>query len=419
MNVWLITVGEPLPIDGPDERLLRTGILANYLTDRGHHSIWWTSTFDHYRKRHRYDGDKHIRITESFKITLLRSTGYRKNVSLFRFMEHLGIARKFSILASWETAPDIILCSLPTIELSNAAVRFGKKNKIPVILDMRDLWPDIILELVPTWAKKFSRFLLTPMFRGMKYACTHATAITGITNDFVKWGIEYTGRERTSYDRVFPFGYSEKRPVDSLIDGAERYWKSLGVTKDSNKFIICLFASNSRVLELNCVLHAIRELCSINQQIQFVLCGNYQLDNALLKNCNNVILPGWVDAAKIWVLMRISSVGLLPYKSRVDFKKSLPNKSIEYLSAKLPVVFSLEGSLEKLLIENNCGVIYENNNPGDMIQKLLYLYSHPEQLRKMSENAYNLYKRKFVAEHVYTDMVYYLEEIVASFKAEN
>ena len=36
MRVWLVTIGEPLPIDGTNERLCRTGILANMLVKRGH-----------------------------------------------------------------------------------------------------------------------------------------------------------------------------------------------------------------------------------------------------------------------------------------------------------------------------------------------------------------------------------------------
>jgi hypothetical protein len=55
MRVWLITVGEPLPLDGPGERMLRTGILAAFLAARGHEVVWWSSSFDHVRKRQRSD----------------------------------------------------------------------------------------------------------------------------------------------------------------------------------------------------------------------------------------------------------------------------------------------------------------------------------------------------------------------------
>jgi hypothetical protein len=53
MRLWLVTVGEPLPSDGPNERLLRTGIFSRFLAEQGHQVVWWTAEFDHVRKCHR------------------------------------------------------------------------------------------------------------------------------------------------------------------------------------------------------------------------------------------------------------------------------------------------------------------------------------------------------------------------------
>jgi len=36
LSIWLITVGEPLPIEGNRDRLWRTGLLAETFTGRGH-----------------------------------------------------------------------------------------------------------------------------------------------------------------------------------------------------------------------------------------------------------------------------------------------------------------------------------------------------------------------------------------------
>jgi len=51
MRIWLVTIGEPLPIDGSNERLYRMGIIANLLVKKGHKIIWWSSTFNHVRKK--------------------------------------------------------------------------------------------------------------------------------------------------------------------------------------------------------------------------------------------------------------------------------------------------------------------------------------------------------------------------------
>ena len=49
--VWLVTIGEPLPVEA-GSRALRCRLLARELARRGHDVIWWTSDFDHFAKRY-------------------------------------------------------------------------------------------------------------------------------------------------------------------------------------------------------------------------------------------------------------------------------------------------------------------------------------------------------------------------------
>jgi len=59
MKIWLVTIGEPLPLGiSKDDRLHRTGQFARYCASKGHEVVWWTSTFDHFRKQHHFEGDK-------------------------------------------------------------------------------------------------------------------------------------------------------------------------------------------------------------------------------------------------------------------------------------------------------------------------------------------------------------------------
>ena len=163
MRVWLITVGEPLPIDGNNDRLHRTGMLAKLLVQKGHKVVWWTSTFDHIRKIHRFNSDSTINESNNFKIKLLYSIGYKKSVSIFRFANNYLIGCKFYKYAQEELRPTIILSSLPTLKLSLASVKYGNKKGVPVVLDIRDMWPDMFLDYVPSLAKRILPFLLLPM----------------------------------------------------------------------------------------------------------------------------------------------------------------------------------------------------------------------------------------------------------------
>ena len=84
MRIWLITIGEPLQISDPNDRLQRTGILAKSLVKRGHQVIWWTSTFDHVRKKHRFYKDTNYKLSDNFEIKLLHAIQYKKNISIIK-----------------------------------------------------------------------------------------------------------------------------------------------------------------------------------------------------------------------------------------------------------------------------------------------------------------------------------------------
>src|ERR1039457_4308343 len=71
MRSWLVNITDPLPIDGAHVRLLRMGTLAGFLAARGHTVTWWTSTFDHYRKRHRFDRDATVDVDGRLSVRLL------------------------------------------------------------------------------------------------------------------------------------------------------------------------------------------------------------------------------------------------------------------------------------------------------------------------------------------------------------
>jgi glycosyltransferase involved in cell wall biosynthesis len=422
MRVWLITVGgEPLPIDGINERLRRTGILANTIIKRKHKIIWWTSTFDHVKKKQRFKKDTNIEINNSYKIKLLHSIGYKKNISLSRFINHYLLGCKFYKHAQYEHKPDIILCSLPTLKLSLSAVKYGKKMNIPVIIDMRDMWPEVFLDFIPSWAKRIANIFFLPMHIILAKACFNATCITGITQGYVEWGVKCANRSLTSFDRPFPLAYSKIRPDIESIKNAKNFWKKFSIVKNNSKFNICFFGNlgQSFVPEFINIINVAKNLKMKNYPICFIICGcgdNLSFYKKISKGFGNIIFPGWINKDQIWTLLRMSSIGLLPYQNVKSFVISFPNKSIEYLSAGLPIVSSLKGVLGDLLNIYNCGITYESENAEDLSSKLIYLFNHPTLLKEMSKNAFALYKEKFVAEKVYNNMVDYLELVVKNYK---
>ncbi|MCX6622750.1 MAG: glycosyltransferase [Acidobacteria bacterium] len=348
MNVWLITVGEQLPIDPGNSRLLRTGTLGRFLCLAGHHVVWWTSTFNHVHKYHRSNCDKRIELDCSLTIRLLHGIGYKRHVSLTRLIDHAMLAQRFLALAQSETKPDLIVASLPTMELAAAACNFGRRVGIPVILDIRDLWPDAFGEVIPLPIRAIVGPVLFGFRQLAKYSCLRAHAIIGPARRYVDWGVTLAGRDRTTWDREFPFAYTSAVPSPEAIHAAEEFWQHQCISKVNGDFLVCFFGLLGRQFDLKTVIESARILQPSHPRIRFVICGtgdHHEFYKDLASGCRNIIFPGWVGAAEIWTLMRMSALGLAPYCSNTLFDDHLPNKPIEYLSANLPVLSSVGGAL--------------------------------------------------------------------------
>ena len=81
MNIWLVTIGEPIPHLKNNLRLHRTGIIANIISKKTSHSVtWWTSDFNHFQKNHIFGNDTILQIEENYTLIALHGRGYKKNI---------------------------------------------------------------------------------------------------------------------------------------------------------------------------------------------------------------------------------------------------------------------------------------------------------------------------------------------------
>ncbi|MFP4698675.1 MAG: glycosyltransferase family 4 protein [Eubacteriales bacterium] len=409
MKIWLVKAGEALPCDKPKDRLKRMGLLAEELERRDHHITWFNSTFNHSRKEQRCDVDKTINISENYQIQLIHSNSY-KNVSLARIKHHVETAKKFKKLAYSIEKPDVIFCSMPTIELAEKAVEYGLEMNIPVIIDIRDLWPDIFAETLPSYAGILIKPYIFYCRKRLSKLLSKAYAITGLTSEFLDWGLSYAKRSITENDKVFNMAY--KSEIYKTENPYEE-WESL----DIDDFIICFFGHLGRQFNLDPVIETARKLQK-ESGIKFVICGNGESLPKLIKSAedlDNIFFPGWINHKQIQTLLNIASVGIAPYKKSINFTMNVPNKFGEYLSAGLPVILGVDGAMHRFVKDNNCGYMYKNSQ--QLVDIILKLKNNSEEKVTMSKNAKNLYSKEFNAVKVYGDLVNYLEDIVEKNKS--
>src|SRR4029078_4519190 len=135
------------------------------------------------------------------------SPGYRRNVSFERLRMYRVLERRFRQLAARETPPDLIVAAMPSLEWASAASDYGRARGVPVVIDVRDLWPDVFLNAFPKGTRKLGGLLLSRYDRVARRVCTRATALTAVSRSYLDWALKKTGREKRPGDLVVPIGF--------------------------------------------------------------------------------------------------------------------------------------------------------------------------------------------------------------------
>ena len=425
LRVWVVTTGEPLPTDAGGVRLLRHGIVCGMMAERGWDVTWWTSNFDHTSKIVRQPDSllAKLKVAHNYQIRLLASRGYVRNVSWARLSDHREIAAGFTRYAAFEPLPDVILCSYPTIELADAATRYGRAHGVPVVLDIRDLWPDIFIELAPRGLQWLARWLLLPYQRLGQRALQRAHALIAITDPILGWACKSAGRQSQPLDQAFPLACPRPSTMGSLgaqaLQEAELSWQQRGVSRQ--RFVVCFFGAMGRQFDFETVLQAAKLMEKQCPQALFVLCGQGQMLAQLQLEAAkrpNLVVPGWLGQADLQSLMHLSAAGLAPYINEYSFTLSVPNKIIEYLSGGLPVLSCLQGHTQQLLQTHDCGLTYQENQPQSLCDSVLKLFNDADLRERLARQGKALYERQFTAEQVYSKLLAYLARIASAKMAE-
>jgi len=409
MNFWFSAhTGEPLPGIDEGQRTLRLGMIGQELIRKGHRVTWWTSAFEHVKKVHRFREFRSLNSQEGLTVNLLPGPGYPRNLSFARMRHNHQQAADFLERAEEFEAPDLILAPLPAPVIAAAAAEYGTKHKVPVVVDVRDLWPLAIVELFPRLLQPFARFFLRSMERDLRDSCIKARAVTGMTMEFVKWGVEKAGREMTEDDRAFRLSYPEALLAED--EGIEAV-PHVDAADLNGRFVVTFIGTIGASVEFQPIVAAASLLAERAPDVLILIVGegpHYEKYRRRSEGLNNLRWTGRVGRKAIPPVLKAAQAGIVPYRSTYNLRLGIPNKIGEYLAAGLPLVSGLTGRVARLVSEHEVGLSYRINDAKDLADCILRLRDEPRLREEMSRAARALYQREFKAEVVYADFADHL-----------
>ena len=380
LRIWLVQTGEEMPFDPGPPRLLRTALLAAELTARGHEVTYWNAGFNHQKKVLRAETGTKFMIPQGYRVVLLEGRSYKRNISLSRIVSHRQNARSFAAMTEGEMPPDVMMCGLPSLEIADAATAYASRHLVPIALDCRDLWPDLIEDFLPAPLRVAAYPVLSHWRSMLRRAAKRATAITGVSQGFVDWGLRAAERARRPADRPFHLTLSQNRHANDKVLEAKAYWRAqLGELLPGTR--IGVYAGTlSRRYDLVTIARSLALLSTEEKaRLRLVFCGDGDVHGELAELAAaepSLIVPGWRSGAELFALMSDAHFGIFPSVSR-DFLITFPNKVGEYLSYGLPIMAGLGGVIGAMLGEAGLLLRYQAGDTSSAAALLREILAGP------------------------------------------
>lgn len=268
---------------------------------------------------------------------------------------------------------DIAIGTSPTFFAPMAARVLASKRKIPFVMEVRDLWPAIFVEL----GVLRNRLLIRALERWELALYRRSDHIVTVTEAF---------RQDLIRRQVPP----EK--ITSIHNGADiDFWRPTNPDRAlrerlglNGKFLVLYIGAHGISQALGRILDSARELLP-RTDIHILFVGEGAEKDQLVKQAretglSNVTFLDPVDKNGVKAFYALADVCLVPLRNIPLFKSFIPSKMFEILAMGRPVIGSVSGEAADILRESGGAIVVEPENAGAISKAILAVHDNPGKL---------------------------------------
>ncbi len=286
--------------------------------------------------------------------------------------------------------PDVYVATTPQFFCGIAGVLASWIKWRPLVLEVRDIWPESIVEVGAIKRGALIR-ILERMERWMYRGARHIVAVGPGYRDNILGKVDVKDRISIVTNGVVPNKFSPRpRPQDF----AERY--------ELNERFVCSYIGTVGMAHgLNVIVRTAKRLKDANEdRVVFLIVGGGSNLCDLRATVQEEGLEHWIkltgrlDKSEMPDALAVSDVCLV-HLSKVDlFQHVIPSKIFEAMSMERPIVMGVFGTARQIVMSAHCGVEMEPENDSELFDILIQMISDPSEVADLGRNG-----RKVVLDH--------------------
>jgi hypothetical protein len=288
----------------------------------------------------------------------------------------------FMVQAVWQATPhvrdaDVLVASSPTLFAAVAAFVVSRRVGRPLVIEVRDLWPAIFVDL----GVIRNRGIVWCLERLELFLYRRSAAVVTVTRAFAE-NIAGRGVPREKL-HVVPNGVDLAAFTPGPADPGLRARLSL-----AERFVVLYCGAHGISHALGRILDAADRLRD-DGRIHFLLVGEGAEKDALVARAralaleNVTFLPA-VPRAEVPALYRSADLCLVPLRAVPLFRSFIPSKMFEILACGRPILASLEGEAAEILRESGAAVVVPPEDVDALVAEVKRLAADPDACARLA-----------------------------------
>lgn len=279
--------------------------------------------------------------------------------------------------------------------MAKPVINAAKGYNLKLIIDLHENYPETLISY--SWANSPIGKLLISKLRWLNYEAKYLKFFDKI--------IVLSENFKNELTQKYPFLYNKFLIHPNYPNNSEllNYPIDVNILEKNDSFIIFYFGAVAKRRGIFTLIDALKKLVKISKEFKILIIGPIdKADKELLNRYindfelkDNIIQYDWKNIKYFPSYASISDICVSPLIKNAQHESGIANKIFQYMLFEKPLIVSNCLPQQKVVEENNCGLVFQSENAEDLAEKIIELYNSKEMRKKMGVNGKKAVMEKY------------------------